>query len=359
MSIPPGAPIVVSAEDPALAAEATQVAAATGRNVLPAAGPAAVRRACPMAAALVADSAELAALAEGSCPAFVVAAGPATGGGFALPAEAPRLLAELGAALRPGASKPEPSPGRPGPAAPAGSAPAIGVVGACGGAGASTLAAAAAQLAAAEGGRSALVEAAGDGGGVDLLFGAERAAGTRWPELDFTAGALPAGDLLAALPATRGGVALLSAARRTESPGREPAAEELEEAVGSLRQAAGLAAVLVDLSAARRPLGDLAACLGRVVIVVPAEVRAGAAAAGLAADLKAAGHEPVAVLRRRAWSGLDSGDVSRLVGGAVIAELPDVPGLAKRVDTAGLPARLPRALRRAARAVLGDAGRDR
>lgn len=91
--------------------------------------------------------------------------------------------------------------------------------GASGGLGVSTLVAGLGHLI---GRRSpvAVVERQGNGGGVDLLFGAEGAAGWRWPELAGAAGQL--GDLTDLVP-TVGRVSLVSMGREPSSV--SPAAE--------------------------------------------------------------------------------------------------------------------------------------
>jgi secretion/DNA translocation related CpaE-like protein len=74
----------------------------------------------------------------------------------------------------------------------------IAVVGGCGGAGASTSAAALAFVGAQRGLRTILVDADPIGGGIDLLVGAERVPGWRWPRLGTARGHL--GNLAGQLP---------------------------------------------------------------------------------------------------------------------------------------------------------------
>jgi secretion/DNA translocation related CpaE-like protein len=102
-----------------------------------------------------------------------------------LPREETWLVERVGAAVR--------APARPGWLAVVG--------GACGGAGASTLATALALAArAATGTDVLLVDGDGWGAGLDLLLGAERAQGLRWPELAGVSGRVAGPALAAALP---------------------------------------------------------------------------------------------------------------------------------------------------------------
>ncbi|HET9874029.1 MAG TPA: septum site-determining protein Ssd [Propionibacteriaceae bacterium] len=78
----------------------------------------------------------------------------------------------------------------------------LAVIGGSGGAGASTLASGLAVVAAQLGQRCLLIDADPLGGGLDLLMGAERAPGWRWPRLIGARGHL--GDLAGQLPAVDG-----------------------------------------------------------------------------------------------------------------------------------------------------------
>ena len=111
-------------------------------------------------------------------------------------------------------------------------APVVAVVGGHGGSGASTLAAGVA-FAAVRGGRScALVDLDANGGGLDLLLGAERLAGWRWPRLSSARGEV--GDLREFLPVVDG-VTLVSAARPSGGERVEPPdIAAVESVVGSL-----------------------------------------------------------------------------------------------------------------------------
>lgn len=80
----------------------------------------------------------------------------------------------------------------------------IGVQGASGGVGASSLVAAL-GLRAAQSGRSVVcVDHRSAGGGLDVVLGVEQAAGLRWPDLHRARGSLDGAELVPALPMARG-----------------------------------------------------------------------------------------------------------------------------------------------------------
>src|SRR5918997_5847376 len=94
----------------------------------------------------------------------------------------------------------------------------VAVVGACGGAGTSTLAAAVAHGLRRSREPAALVDLDVPGPGLDVLLGVEDAPGARWPELAAARGDVDGRGLLAALPRW-GSVPVLSGSRlRAERP---------------------------------------------------------------------------------------------------------------------------------------------
>lgn len=217
-------------------------------------------------------------------------------------------------------------------------APVLCVVGGQGGAGATTLAAALSRTASSGGTTTLLVDADPFGGGVDLALGLESAAGDRWPQL------LSGGDrspgvtrgFIDRLPA-RGGLLLLATDRE------EPVVITDTLLAGVLiegRERCGL--VVVDLprriDAVAQTALSAADC---VYLVVPAQVRAVAAAAQLAVALRDRAADVRAVVRGPAPSGLSLDAVTRSLGiqlaGAVRAE----PGLARDYER-GVPPGQPR-----------------
>ena len=233
--------------------------------------------------------------------------------------------------------------------------PLIAVGAACGGGGASTVAAALA-VAAPDG--AVLVDADVWGGGLDLVLGAELAEGLRWPELTGLRGRVAGDALLAALPEVDG-VHLLAADRARAVP---VPAEALAAVVDAARATGGT--VVVDLP---RPGADgpgegprgILADADLAVLVVPARLRA-AAAARLLVTGPASPWESARLVVREVPGGLGADDVAGLVGCPVLAELPHDRGAVARGERGkppGVGARTP--LARVARLVLGAAaGRE-
>jgi secretion/DNA translocation related CpaE-like protein len=155
---------------------------------------------------------------------------------------------------------------------PAVSGAAIAVVAGCGGAGASTLAVGLALVSAR---RTPTLLVDGDrlGGGLDVLLGIERVDGARWPDLAATRGRLSAAALSEALPVTAD-CSVLAWDRRGSDGVNASAADAVMDA--ALR---GFQQVVVDLP---RVLDDAAAVMAAAadtaLVVVPASVRATAAA---------------------------------------------------------------------------------
>jgi secretion/DNA translocation related CpaE-like protein len=179
----------------------------------------------------------------------------------------------------------------------------------CGGAGASTVAAAV-SLAAAPG--VVLVDADPWGAGLDLLLGAERADGLRWPELTGLRGRVAGDALLASLP-EQGGVHVVAASRA--APGAVP-----DEALATVVEAArGVGRpVVVDLP---RSAGDaVPADADLAVLVVPARLRA-ATAARLIVEAPGSGWAGAQLVVREVPGGLSREEVADVVGRPVLAEL--------------------------------------
>jgi secretion/DNA translocation related CpaE-like protein len=121
------------------------------------------------------------------------------------------------------------------------------VVGGSGGVGATTLAAGLAFVAARTQ-RTMLIDADPRSGGLDLLMGAERIPGWRWPRMASARGHL--GDLTGQLPSVED-VDLLSMARNESPPGWELRAEQMKAVLSSTMRSH--AVTVVDLS---RTLGN-------------------------------------------------------------------------------------------------------
>lgn len=185
----------------------------------------------------------------------------------------------------------------------------VAVVGGRGGAGASTLAAALAVTAAAAGSRTMLVDADPYGGGLDLVLGAEEQDGLRWPDLDALHGPVASAVLVDTLPRAHG-VTVLSYGRTGGHVATSAATEVVVEAAVRAHDL-----VVADLPRHPDLSGDvILRASDLALVVVPAEVRATAAARCVVSRLAGLVPDVRAVVRGPAPSGLDARTVARLLG---------------------------------------------
>ncbi len=235
----------------------------------------------------------------------------------------------------------------------------LAVLGGRGGAGASVFAVAVAVAVVESGRQALLVDCDVLGGGLDLAAGAEETEGLRWPGLALGGGRVPVAALHAALPTPRlgyrAGLTVLSCDR--DGPGPDGAA--VRAVCGTGRRAGET--VICDVP--RYPCEPGAAALETAdlaVLVVPAEVRACAAAASVAARVQRCGVALQLVVRGPAPGGLTPRDVSRALDLPLLAAMRGQPGLAGALDRGAVPGRSRGPLATAARQVLGvldDTGR--
>ncbi len=222
----------------------------------------------------------------------------------------------------------------------------VGVVGGRSGAGASVLAAMIAICAGELGKASLLVDADPLGPGADLLVGAEDVEGLAWEDLGAARGRLRPGLLASMLPRVDD-VSLLGW-RRDGPPGagqsrRADLVPPLAAVEAVVTSAAGdFDVVVVDLPRTLVVVCDdllplLAAC--RVVLmVVPAEVRAAAAAARLAGRLRWQIPDLRLVVRGPSPVGLPAAAVSDALDLPLAAELRAEPRLTAMAERGLLPA---------------------
>ena len=202
----------------------------------------------------------------------------------------------------------------------------VGVVGGCGGAGASVLSAALAVTGAGQGHRTLLADLDPMGGGIDLLLGAEDVPGLRWPDLVRARGRLSGGMLREALPRVDG-LSLLSW-DRGEHPA-VPVEAATSVAGGAVR---GFDLVVADLARCEASVpGGWLRLVDVGLVVVPASVRAVAAAA------RGGGARWPTVGDLRPWcAGRSAGLAAELVadslGLPLLAELRPEPGLAAALE---------------------------
>ena len=213
----------------------------------------------------------------------------------------------------------------------------VAVLGGRGGAGATTLACALAVSAVRRSARTLLVDGDPLGGGIDLVFGAEQARGLRWPDLGATRGRVPAAALDEALPKCDDLSVL--------SWDRGDAAALPVAAVSAVLSAARRSwdLVVVDLprtfdEAAREVLETASIAL----LLVPAEVRATAAAARVAARASTLCRDVRLVVRGPSPGRLSAVDVVRALGLPLVGEMKAEPGLELSLERGEAPGRRPR-----------------
>ncbi|WIM67942.1 hypothetical protein QP027_00645 [Corynebacterium breve] len=340
------APILVAIDNPALHPEAVHIAAATGRPVIDARDVLTVTRHSSRAHALLIDDTYARELHRppGSLPVYFLSDDPAgvdfeaamnshAQEVFLLPAQAKELLSALGKQTQfENASR---DSGR-----------VIAVVGAAGGAGTSTVAAALARVAS-KTGSPTLIDTHRYSGGLDLLFGIEEVIGARWGDISLGDGDVQRSDLRLAFPTTDDGVAVLSSARTGINDPFRLDAHDLDRVIRIL--------ATEDLTIVDASPGSIPARCDLAVVVTPAEVRAAAAASLIVSECNATNTPVVLVARHRGWSGLNNNELERVAGAPVIAEVIQVPRLARTIEVSGLPQRLPGTLDRAAHAILQEA----
>lgn len=231
-------------------------------------------------------------------------------------------------------------------------APMLCVTGGCGGAGTSVFAAAVARAARERGWSTVLVDADPWGGGVDLLVGGEDVAGLRWPDLAATSGRVSAASLREVLPVVDG-LAVLSWSRTEPEP---VSAGSMRALLTAARRGHRLVVVDVPRREDEAALEALAMA-SSTVLVVPAEVRAVAAARVRLAMLRRATVRLAVVVRTAGGSDLDADDVAGTLELPLVAQMRPERGLAGWLDEGlGPPRRNRGPLARAAAATLDVCG---
>lgn len=214
----------------------------------------------------------------------------------------------------------------------------LAVIGGRGGAGASILAGGLAVTAVAAGMRTLLVDGDPLGGGLDLVLGWEQVDGLRWPALSEADGRVDPPALLQALP-HRGDLVLLSFARDT--PPSDPLRGIPSEAMAATLDAArrGRDVIVADLP---RQIDDAAVlalqAADRTLIVVPAELRATAAAARIAAVAAVHCDNVAVVVRGPAPGRLKAREISRALGLPLAGSLRPEANLCQALERGEAPA---------------------
>jgi len=229
----------------------------------------------------------------------------------------------------------------------------VGVVGARGGAGTSTFAAALAARFARRT-ATALVDLDRCGAGIDVLLALEDDAGVRWPDLTSARGDVDGAQVLALLPRW-GPCAVLSADRR------RPLLPEPGVVADVLHALSSVCGVLVlDLERAAVVTGEsVAPVCDAVVVLTPRDLRSVAGVLALRDRLVSHGAEVGVVVTGPSPGGLGVEDVAQAVELPVLARLGVDRRTAAATERAGVPLTggVARAAARVARTLGGSVGR--
>lgn len=225
----------------------------------------------------------------------------------------------------------------------------VSVMGGCGGAGATTLAASLVLAGARRGFSALLLDADPFGGGIDLVLGHESVEGMRWRDLDRTQGRVSGESLRQVLPA-KDGVSTLSWDRG------DPLDVEASS-VQTLLAAAARAYDLVTVDVPRNFDAVTEEILGRsvlTVLLVPEDIHALSASGRVLSRLQL--HTAnIALLTRAKRGGIGSAIVSETLGLPVLGRVRHERFLASNVDAGVGPGRS-RTFRGGCRSILDTLG---
>ena len=208
------------------------------------------------------------------------------------------------------------------------------VLGGRGGAGATTLAVALALAGTRHGSSVMLVDGDPLGGGIDLTVGGEDCAGLRWPDLAATRGRVNGNALVQALPR----VDRLTVLSWDRGNALTMAPEAMESVLAAARRSSDL--VVVDLPRRTDSASEVALTAADVtLLVVPAEVRATAAAARVASAVQLLTSDLRVVVRGPAPADLPAAVVAEALGLPLAGFVRAEPGLAQALEHGQAPGR--------------------
>jgi secretion/DNA translocation related CpaE-like protein len=195
----------------------------------------------------------------------------------------------------------------------------LGVIGGCGGAGASTAAILLAAQAARDGLQTLLIDGDAWGGGLELLVAAEEAPGLRWPDLAAASGSINPGQLEDSLPGIAG-FSLLSWAAG-------PAMDGLPDMTGATQAVleaarSGYRLTIIDVGRSLESISSFAWSCDEILVTVPAQLRATVATTQLIHELPGAGTS--LLIRGQLRNGLDAQMIAESIGYPLAAHVPEL-----------------------------------
>jgi secretion/DNA translocation related CpaE-like protein len=207
----------------------------------------------------------------------------------------------------------------------------LAVIGACGGAGSSTLAAGLAHAAHTSGQRVLLIDTDMMSGGIDLILGADAAPGVRWSDLTDVSGRLSAQSLEQALPKVEGVV--------VAAPHRHLPSHIAPEVFAAVLDAGirGFDVVVIDLPRTLQPVHDhVLAAADRTLLVVPTRVIATCAAGVMLQQLRSRTAN-VELVVRELRAGLAPDVVSEALEMPIAQVIASSSRVAEAADNGDLP----------------------
>ncbi|SDU68290.1 septum site-determining protein Ssd [Gordonia westfalica] len=223
----------------------------------------------------------------------------------------------------------------------------VAMIGAHGGAGASTLAAAVALTSVSRGSPTLLLDLDDVAPGADLLLGIEQRPGLRWQDLSLDGGVVGGTALHHALPRAESGLAVLTSERL---PTRRPGTDAVAAVIDAGQTHGDL--VVLDLPRADTPVVRTAIASADLVVMVSAPSVGGCAAARRVVGRLIGDEASVElVVRGPSPGGLRPAQVADAIGVPLIAAFRPDPRLPVRLEGGPLRVRPRSPLGRAARAV--------
>ncbi|MCT9869002.1 hypothetical protein N7568_06500 [Paenarthrobacter aurescens] len=198
----------------------------------------------------------------------------------------------------------------------------VGIIGGCGGAGATTTAIWLAQAAADHGVSTMLIDGDPLGGGLELAVSAEDIPGLRWPDFTETRGSLDPAQFRDSLPVA-GGFAYLSWPG-TREPFQAPDAGAMAAVMDAARRSFEL--ILVDIGRSGEAARTLAWDCDRILLLVTAHLKAAVAAGRILNELPPM--DAGLVVRGSNASSVDAGVIAESLGLPLLGVLPEVRGVA-------------------------------
>ncbi|MGF6833583.1 secretion/DNA translocation related CpaE-like protein [Paenarthrobacter sp. TE4293] len=202
----------------------------------------------------------------------------------------------------------------------------MGVIGGCGGAGATTTAIWLAQAAADHGVSTMLIDGDPWGGGLELAVTAEDIPGLKWPDFAETRGSLDPGQFRDSLPFA-GGFAYLSWPG-TREPIHSPDAGAVAAVMDAARRSFEL--ILVDIGRSGEGVRNLAWDCDRMVLLVTAHLKSAVAAGRILSELPPM--DAGLVVRGSSASLVDAGLIADSLGLPLLGVLPEVRGVDAGTD---------------------------